>query len=218
MQNLIDDLHNKLLCANSIGEEEFLALHYGITLNYLRNRDKQTGVKTDITELEEKFDKVMKSLPKYAKYFDVASHPECVDEYRKALPEELNFSSGSYATQVSALMDMAIGYQAELGDYSHNSGVNIDNDRTNYTNSVIDFETASAKFTPEFIKQVAGQMGITSPEGISAYQKKTDLLCKNMAENAINDKTSYYTRVADYLIDFYADNEIAKREEEESSI
>ena len=213
--NYMDDITKKLLCQEEIDEEEYLALVNGIIKNYRKNSSLIQGKKTATEQGDILFENVMKSLPKYAKYFDTASFEECLKAYCDSLPSEIKIERKDYAKGLSTLMDMAVLLQAEVGKYSRNSGVNIDNDKTNYTNSVVDFEMAQEKFTPEFIEMTAAKLCGNNRAAIEAYKEKAKVVYTKMAQDAISDKIEYYTRLTDYLVGFYADNEIARRSEED---
>ncbi len=215
--NYAEDFNNKLLCQEKIDEEEFLAICNGIVKNYRKNQNKINGKKIDDDKEDELFIKVMKSLPKYAKYFGKSSYEESLSQYLKSIPIEISISEKEYSKLLSQLMEEAIKLQTRVGEFSHNSGVNIDNDKTNYTNSVVDFEMASNKFTPEFIEKMAVKNGNVDEEIVKIYKDRAKSICSKMAEEAINDKTTYYSRLADYLVGFYADNEIARNMENDRS-
>ena len=211
--NYIEDINKRLLCKDEIEEEEFLALYNGIIKNYLTNKENK-NIKITEDNQEEQFEKVMKSLPKYSQYFNIESHEECLNDYLKNIPQEMKMGKGDYKGQLNRLINKAVFLQAGLGQFSKNSGVNLDNDKTNYTNSIEDFETASQKLTPQFIEQMASRLGDDNQQAVKIYIDKAKMLCANMAEEAIKDKTTYYARLADYIVDFYADNEIARQQEE----
>ncbi len=213
--NYIDDITKKLLCQEEIDKEEYLALANGIIKSYIKNTNKLAGKRAAEEQGNELFENVMKSLPKYAKYFDVGSYEDCMKEYLGSLPSEIKLNETDYKQGLTTLMDMAVLLQAQVGEYSRNSGVNIDNDKTNYTNSVVDFEMAQEKFTPEFIEMTASKLCGNNRAAIDAYKEKAREVCAKMAQEAISDKIEYYTRLTDYLVGFYADNEIARRSEEE---
>ena len=114
-------------------------------------------------------------------------------------------------------MEKVIKEKAETMQYSRNSGMNIDNDKTNYTNSIVDFETMIEKLSPEVIETLARNRGLDE-EAVKVYKAKTNAICRELAQNAIDDKLEYYKRMTDYLVGFYADNEIARRSEEEAEL
>ncbi len=211
----IEDITKKLLSQKEIDEEEYLALCNGIITNYKKNSRLLQGEKAKEEQGNILFENVMKSLPKYAKYFDIASHQECMEAYINSIPSEIKLSKSNYKEALSSLMNVAVLMQAKVGKYSRNSGINIDNDKTNYTNSINDFEMAEEKFTPEFIEQTAIKICGNNSTAINAYKERAKAVCAKMAQDAISDKIEYYTRLTDYLIGFYADNEIARQSEEE---
>lgn len=211
-ERFLEDLNRRLLSCDEMGQEEKF-----IIFNSLLNKYKKVVSfniqKSDNMEANEIFKNVIKSLPRYSKYFDNCEFSKSMEEYKKCLPEDVEFDENDLLNSIINMINKVTMLQAELGKFSKNSGVNIINDKTNYTNNIADFEIASQKFTPEFIEQTISKMGSIDAEMAENYKKKYEYLCKSLAENAIKDKMDYYDRTIDYLVDFYSDNEIARREE-----
>ena len=205
-EKFLEDINKRLLVKQKMETEEALIIFDSLVNKYMKILILDGGDKCDIKT-------VIKSLPKYSKYFDNSDYNKEIKEYKKSLAEGIYFNESNIEKSISALAKKVVLMQAELGKFSKNSGINIINDRTNYTNNIADFEFATQKFTPEFIKQSLAKIGDDSKESEEACIKKYEYLCKNLAESAINDELSYYQRMTDYLVDFYADNEIASREE-----
>ena len=208
-EGFIEDLQKGLLLSNSIGQEEALDIYDALVKKYKKVRNLGLGKKAEEGESEE-FKKVIKSLPKYAKYYDIDGFDVCLSEYKNSLPREIKFDEKDLKGSIASLAETVISVQASIGKFSRNSGVNIANDKTNYTNSVVDFETAS---NPQFVESLIAKVGSSNPEVVAQCKKRCDDLCKSLAESAIEDKTSYYDRYVDYLVDFYSDNEIARQGE-----
>ncbi len=206
-EKFFEDINRRLIMCEKLGQEEELIIFDGLVKKYKKILKEQGEGNNELLL------KVIKSLPKYSKYFENSDFNKCLKDYKESLPTEVTLDENNVMESIGNLIDRAIFMQAELGKFSKNSGINVINDKTNYTNNIADFEFASEKFTPEFIKESISKMGNDSPEMVELYTKKYEYLCKNLAESAINDKIDYYTRTVDYLVDFYSDNEIARKEE-----
>ena len=211
-ERFIEDLNRRLLLSNAMEKEEELIVFNSLVKKYNKLLSNGKNKNSD-EELDECLDKVIKSLPKYVKYFENSDYDKLLIEYKSRLPEGVILNENNIISSIGQLVDKTVLMQAELGKFSKNSGINVVNDKTNYTNNISDFEIASQKFTPEFIKQTISKMGNVSPEMLESYKQKYEYLCKSLAENAIKDKVDYYERTVDYLVDFYSDNEIARKEE-----
>ena len=209
----IEDLVKRLLYSEKIDLEEGLIIFDCLKKKY--SKYLSDGKERTNDEQDESIEKVIKSLSKYTKYFDNNNFSKCLEEYKSHLGEGVELDENDIISSISDMADKLVLMQAELGKFSRNSGVNIINDKTNYTNNIKDFEFAREKFTPDFIKQTIMAMGNVTPEMANQYKQKYEYLCKNLAESAIKDKVDYYGRTVDYLVDFYADNEIARREEQQ---
>lgn len=207
-ERFVEDINKRLLWSKVMEDDEKL-----IIFNSLVTKYKKLINTINEKEENEGIEKVIKSLPKYNKYFKNYDFDKSIKDYIKDLPEGVELDQDDILSSIKSLSEKTIFIQAEIGKFSRNSGINILNDRTNYTNNIADFELASQKFTPEFISETVAKMGEVDSKIIESYKTKCEYLCKTLAESAIKDKIDYYTRTIDYLVDFYADNEIAKREE-----
>ena len=208
--NFLNDVEKMLLHNKFLSGEDAFAVFNALIEKYQKLEASSLGKRYEKNESEE-IKNVIKSLPKYDIYFDVAPFEECLETYKSTMPTQVKLYEKDMKRSISSLSKKVIAFQADTNKFSRNSGVNIINDRTNYTNSIMDFESAS---DPELIKGLIKKVGKQSPELVKACEERCKSLCKDLAETAIDDRISYYNRLVDYLVDFYADTEIARRQEE----
>lgn len=217
-KQFMTDIERRLLCQDKIDEEEFYAIYNGLVISYKKSQAIKNGKKYMAEEDNNKLiEEVMKTLPKFAEYFENGDHNESVRLYKESLPKQLEIEGEDYIKTIEDCMEKVIKEKAGTMQYSRNSGMNIDNDKTNYTNSIVDFETMIEKLSPEVVETLARNRGLDE-EAVKVYKAKTNAICRELAQNAIDDKLEYYKRMTDYLVGFYADNEIARRSEEEAEL
>ena len=183
-EGFIEELQKGLLLSNSIGEEEAFCIYDALVKKYKKVKNASLGKKIEEGENEE-FKKVIKSLPKYAKYYDIDGFEVCLNEYKNSLPREIKLDEKDLRASISLLASKIIDMQASIGKFSKNSGVNIANDKTNYTNSIVDFETAS---NPQFVETLIAKVGSSSPEVVAQCKKRCDDLCKTLAKYSPSPK------------------------------
>lgn len=206
------DINSHLLgTKEQIDEEEFYPILGGIIAAAQKTNSVGAFQKNEIeTKQKNAVIALLRAMPKYQQFFGDADFAQAKRAYQSSLPQGYTISGDDFTALVGYALENAVKVRASAGKFSRNSGINIESGRNNSSNVITEFESIAAKFTPKYIEMLARSKGFTSDEQIELFKARTNAICSEMAQVALQEKVDYYFRAMDYLVGFYSDYQIAQ--------